>query len=622
MNTTPGTRGHSFESFNARFLTAEEVAQTFIPPPQYKELLSVGHSVLFGPRGSGKTTLLKMLQLRSLAAWRHASASSIRKSLGFHAVFLGTDVLWGSQLESICDRIADERRRDQVRRTSFRIHLSLALLKSLAEASDAEVIECEDLNHLAIKPESKAQRELAEVLAPIWGIDQGAASLLGLRHALRGQLTQLQISIDQMIEDPGTDVPNFARLHAIQPVISGIETINEVLSLGSRKWAILCDELEIAPTLIRNDLFSLLRSTSHDLLFKFSLFPYTSELEQATRADAPGSNNDFQPLNLSYPHKESAYPFCEELFRGMVSRAIPDFVGDPIDALGEGWFDGGRSSRKSSLNAYSVPHGKNYVRAQSLARKDPSFSRWLKKKSIVLRQLDGAPDAVQAQFRKGMPFILTREEFLTEDRAFRSRKASTLYTGAYSLFSFTEGNPRIFINLMKPLVEEVSAKGGTVAASDQARSLDATMHRYKASLSAIPTSGSGDIQSIMQLVDVVGTYLQREQLLHDFSPEPATTIIVDNVPPAILNLVGRAVNSGVFIPMPSERGADAKILSETTAVNGARLRLSYTLAPSYKLPLITGKSVQLSKILHERLAARKRKPELVNQYTLPFEVDE
>ncbi|MBB3987985.1 hypothetical protein GGQ68_004339 [Sagittula marina] len=615
-------RNRSFDSFNARFLTSEEVAATFIPPKQYNELLSVGHSVLFGPRGSGKTTLLKMLQLRSLASWRHQSATSVRRSLGFHSIFLGTDVLWGSQLEAICNRITDVHRSDQIRRTSFRIHLSLAVLKALEEASDDIVLQCPDLQHLAIQPTQQSQRSLANALASIWNIDGGATSILGLRHSLRRQLTQLQISIDKIIEDPSSDIPDFARLHPMQPVLLGIETINEALNLGSRKWAILCDELEIAPDLIRNDLFSLLRSTSHDVLFKFSLFPYTSDLEEVIKGDAPGSNNDFQPLNLSYPHKEAAYPFCEELFRGMVERVLPEHEGDPVSLLGEGWFDGGRSSRQSSLNAYSVPHGKNFLKAQSLARKDQSFTRWLKRKKIVLRQLDGAPEDSQAQFRKGMPFILTREEFLADDGSFRSRKASTLYTGAYSLFSFTEGNPRIFINLMKPLLEQIASNGGTVGATSQARSLDATMHRYKASLSAIPTTGYKDIQSIMQLVDVVGTYLQREQLVSDFSPEPPTTVIVDNVDGALINLVGRAVNSGVFILMPPERGADPKLISEKNALNGARLRLSYTLAPSYKLPLISGRTVPLSKIIHTRNAAKRRRPEMVGQFTLPFEVDE
>ena len=623
MNTMTAPQSRSFQAFNARFLSAEEVSKTFIPPPQYNSLVETNHSVLIGPRGSGKTTLLKMLQLRSLAFWNHPSASATRESIAFHSIFLGTDVLWGSQLEAGSRSISDDHKRAQVRRTSFRLHLSLAFLKSLADARDIQLVSTSELSRFFIDLSDEAETELAKKLSEIWLVTPTVYSLSGIRTAIRAQLSKLQIVIDDLIGDPTCTVPDFVKLHPVAPVINGVEETNEVVGQSSRRWAILCDELEIAPEMIRRDLFELLRSTSHNVIFKFSLFPHTSELDELNSANAPESGNDYQILDLSYPYKEAAYPFCKNLFDGMIEQASGPPADGPENVLGEGWFDGGRSSRRTTSSNLKPPHGKIFRRAVKLEKQDVGFRRWLRERGFRLREVAELEENVQAQFRKAIPFILTRAEFVSSKGNFRSRKASTIYTGPYSLFAISEGNPRIFINLMRPLITEYARKKGTVSESAQTASIDATIHRYKASLSAIPTVGKDDVQSIMQLVDVIGRFLQSDQLLEDFRPEPYSTIEVDDeVSKEILGLVGRAINAGVLIRMPEERGAGSNLENRSSELIGTRLRLAYTLSPTYKLPLtVAGQSVKLSTVLHTRTAARRRKPEALTQYRLPFTLE-
>ncbi len=623
MTTNIAPQARSFQAFNARFLSAEEVSKTFIPPPQYHSLVETNHSVLIGPRGSGKTTLLKMLQLRSLAYWKHPSASDVRDNIAFHSIFLGTDVLWGSQLEAGSKAISDSYKRAQVRRTSFRLHLSLAFLKSLADARDAQLLSSSDLSRFLIDMEDTAETALARTLAEIWLLEPSVYSLSGIRTALRAQLTRLQIIIDDLIGDPESVVPDFVKLHPVSPVISGLEETNEIIGQAGRKWAILCDELEIAPEMIRRDLFELLRSTSHSVIFKFSLFPHTTELDDLNAVNTPESGNDYQVLDLSYPYKEAAYPFCRDLFNGMIEQASGRQSDGPENVLGEGWFDGGRSSRRTTSSNLKAPNGKIYRRALKLEKQDAGFRRWLKDRGFRLNEVADLEENVQAQFRKAIPFILTRAEFVSSKGSFRSRKASTIYSGPFSLFAISEGNPRIFINLMRPLIYEYAEKGGTVSDASQTSSIDATIHRYKASLSAIPTVGKDDVQSIMQLVDVIGRFLQSDQLLEDFSPEPYSTIEVDSqVSAEIRGLVGRAINAGVFIRMPEERGAGPNPDNHSKSLVGTRLRLAYTLSPTYKLPLtVAGQSVNLSTVLHTRTAARRRKPEALTQYRLPFNAE-
>lgn len=622
MNQSQPLQSRSFEAFNARFLSAEEVSRTFVPPAQYFRLAETNHSVLFGPRGSGKTTLLKMLQIRSLAAWDHPKAKQIRNDLAFHSIFLGTDVLWGSQLESGSKAITDSHKRSQIRRTSFRLHLSLSFIKSLTDARDADFLNQNGLSRFYVDLDESTETALSRTLAEIWLVDLKVHSLAGLRSAIRTQLARLHIVIDDLITEPDSRVPDYVKLHPVSPVISGIEATNEFLGQEERRWAILCDELEIAPELIRRDLFELLRSTSHSVLFKFSLFPHASELEELKGPNSPNPGDDYQPLDLSYPYKESAYPFCIDLFNGMVEHASGTVVNSPEEVLGDGWFDGGRSSRRTKTSHLKSPNGQIFRRALRLEKQDAGFRRWLKDRGFRLKEVDDLEDEVQAPFRKAIPFILTRAEFILPDGTYRSKKATNLYSGTYSLFSISEGNPRIFINLMKPLISEFAKKPGTISVAIQTASIDATIHRYKASLSAIPTAGKDDIQSIMQLVDVIGRFLQSAQLLEEFSAEPPSTIEIDDgVSREILVLAGRAVNAGVLIRMPAERGSGAASERQSSDLIGTRVRLAYTLAPNYKLPLTAGRTVKLSTVLHTRTASRRRKPEELTQYRLPFAID-
>lgn len=607
----------AFEAFNARFLTSEEVARTFIPPPQYDRLVEGNHSVLLGPRGSGKTTLLKMIQLRALAAWKHEKASTIRKTISYHAIFLGTDVLWGSQLESRTKDIPDEEKRAQIRRTSFRLHLALAFLNALDECRDPVVADHPELSRFAYPLIGEPERTLARSLAQLWLIDPGTDNLLGVRIHLRTQLSYLLTLTSKLRRDPAYELPPFADLDPVGSLISAIDITNHVIGQPGRRWAILCDELEIAPDMVRRELFQLLRSTSHNIIFKFSLFPYSSELSTLAGPDMPISNHDYAPLDLYYGHREAAYNFCEAMLRGMVAEAGGPPFERPDQVLGEGWFDGGRVHRRAKTSPHEPPNGQFYMRAKRLAQIDPTFVQWLSRMRINLKEVHRLPESVQAPYRKALPYILTRSEFIRHDGKMRSRKSMGLYTGAYSLFSLTEANPRIFINLMRPLVREYADNQGTVSSETEATSAELTIHRFLSSLSAIPTSGHGDIRSILQLIKVIGDHFRNSQLIDRFSPEPANTFIVDEaVPEAIVDLIGRALNAGALVHMPAKSGDPVGELV------GTRLRLAYTLAPEYKLPLVSGRSINLSTILHLHSAARRRKPETVEHARLPFGLEE
>ena len=603
----------TFEAFNARFLSTSEVADSFVPPPQYNRLIEQNHSVLFGPRGSGKTTLLKMLQLSSLLCWQHEKGAEYRARLPFHAIFLGTDVLWGSQLESRTRAINSPEKSSQIRRTSFRLHLAIAFLNSINECRDPKLAECPELKRYAVDIRPEMEIELAEALASIWHLTPATNSLLGLRAAVQSELSELLTLVNRLRVNSMCELPDFVHMEPILSITQAIDIVNQIFQQPERRWAILCDELEIAPEMIRQELFQLLRSSVQSVVFKFSFFPYSSdvELSQLAGPNAPSAGNDYTPLDLTYGLRESAYSFCQSLLQGMVEKAGGPKDVAPEDVLGSGLFDGGRGNRSGVSSPYA-PGGELHRRIAHLHSVDPSFRRWISSSGFDIRTIGALDDAKQAPFRKARPFILTRSEFLGPG-GHRSRKSLSLYSGTYSMFSISEGNPRVFINLMRPLVAEYVARLGIVPAKMQAKSAEITIHRFKSSLSAIPSQKAGTIRSILHLIDIVGDYFTKAQLDEAFRPEPPVTFeIDDDVSPELLELVGRTLNAGAFVRVDNQHSAGV------SALRGARLRLAYTLSPEYKLPLATGREVALSHIMDALNASRRKDPNFLRQSRLPF----
>jgi hypothetical protein len=605
--------GRTFEAFNARFLSTSEVADSFVPPPQYDRLIEQNNCVLFGPRGSGKTTLLKMLQLSSLLSWQHENASDYRARLPFHAIFLGTDVLWGSQLESRTKAIKSPEKSSQIRRTSFRLHLAIAFLNAINECRDPQLAKCPELARYAVDITREMEIALSEAIASIWHLAPSTNSLLGLRAAVQAQLSDLLVLVNQLRVDSTFDLPEFVHMEPILSITQAIDIANQLFGQPERRWAILCDELEIAPEMIRHELFQLLRSSVQSVVFKFSFFPYSSdvELSQLVGPDSPSAGNDYTPLDLTYGLRKNAYSFCQSLLRGMIEKAGGPKDVAPEEVLGGGWFDGDRTSRGGGISPYA-PGGELYKRITRLHGVDASFRHWISSSGFDIRKISTLEDAKQAPFRKARPFILTRSEFLGP-RGHRSSKTLSLYSGTYSMFSISEGNPRVFINLMRPLVAEYVARQGIVPAKMQAKSAETTIHRFKSSLSAIPSQKAGPIKSILHLIEIVGDFFTKAQLDEGFKPEPPVTFRIDDqVSPELLELVGRTLNAGAFVRLDNPHSAGV------TALRGAELRLAYTLAPEYKLPLATGREVALSHIMNALSASRRKDPNFLRQSRLPF----
>ncbi len=605
-------RGPSpFESFNARALAPEQVAQTFVPPrEQYSLVVRRAHTMVIGPRGSGKTTLLKMLQRPALEAWQHDSAEEYRDRVDFAGVFVPTDISWSGQISSLGGQNSTPELSRLFGISAFSTHVLRALATAIGYELHSGRWQGNDDRESRI-----VESELASAIAEAWDLSLPIASIRGLRAALTSRLTELWrlASQEGLRGEPGRAerlaAIRFLHLDFLAASAEAIDVGEAIVGPYGGRWALLFDELELAPPTIRETLLRALRSTDDRFLFKLALSPYSEDVSFFRSAEGALEGHDYDIVSLTYGHKKEALPFCEELFKSLLRhRGVADTT--PAHVLGESEFESLAEHRRSTSTAYRAG-SPQFRRLKRLAANDATFRSYLESKEIQLDRLGEVEgDQRAAELRKIIGIVIIRDEFRLPDdrvvggRRIRTRKSRALYAGVPSLFEISEGNPRVLIGLFTTLLDQ--SHDGRFSSELQARELDRAISRYRALLRTIPLSASAakPTRGVLGLLDDIGQALFGRIVVDDFTPDPIGSFTIDShVDEAMLEALGKALNAGAIIYVPDERSQSDAVLG---SLRGRRFRLSYLVAPYYRLPLRLDRAVSLTQLL----APGRRQPEL------------
>lgn len=577
-----------FESFNARALTPTQVARGFVPPAAFSKLCKRRHSIIAGPRGSGKTTLLKMLQVSALRSWKHPDANKTRDQIDFTGVFIPTDRTWSEQLAAIRQGTLSAEQADALGIGAFTTQTLRALVSAVMERTSEDTgIAAPTFRYLKLEPD--AEITLCTRAGEAWRLDLVAPTLHGLRSSLTKRMMEIHeiastcafLTGDQ--RNAFIAKQSFLHLNFLSAVPFFLDVLEEVTGAKDEKWALLFDELELAPTSIRAILSQAIRSVDSRLLFKLSLAPFSKEFTES--ATAASETNDYQLIKLWYASKEEGYAFSRSLVQQVFqNRNMPS---DPVKVFGSTLGERPKNQKKEE-----------YVRAQSfrnLADRDPSFRKYLLSQGVSLDRISLPGESQQAAaLRKVVAIVAARETYMKGPEGLRSRKAMRLYCGIPALLAISEGNPRWLIGLVDALLDSASGQA-KVPLHVQDQELNRLISRFSAYLRTIPVSPLSDKSpaNVYALVDQIGSALTREILGKEFNPDPVGTFTVDShTSPDRLAALELAVYSGAVVFVPESENEIA-----TGSLRGKRFRLSYLLAPKYKLPLVLLRSKSLDALL-------------------------
>jgi hypothetical protein len=604
----------AFNAFNAKYLAPEEVAASFIPPPQYDTLTDNGHTMLVGPRGAGKTTLLVMLGTRALSAWQHPRADEVRAKVRFTGVHISTDLAWRGQVDATMPPMVDVKMLRGVGLQAFTTHVLHAVATTAHERVHPVSPTGEEFRR-ADRIDEAAEAAIAEATARAWGLDGPIGSFLALKEAMTDRSADLAGWLQAVREAALSETkppppPPIKNLEYASAALVLIERFNAAAAEEDARWALMFDELELAPETIRSALVRAMRGSSKLLLYKLSLAPHSEHGPELESVLAASVGNDYRSTHLSYPYKTHGYQFCRALLANKLGVPLEHldeenvFGRSPFDTTAEAWAESG--------SAYALDSPKlDLLREQ--ADNDPSFGAYLGRRSTNLDDPEPA-DAEDrpSKLRKLSAIALVRREFRTteaqrerfnrEERTRAQRTVPTLYSGATSLYAIVEGNPRWFMNLIDPLVDEYRREGRRVERRVQSDGVARTIRRFRAVLKALPLPPR-ELQirptGLLPILDLIGDYFYTQLVLDNFNPDPPGSFRIDDkVSERDHWQLSVALNAGAIVHIPDEDDEADPLKS----LRGRRFRLAHLLAPDYRISLNTGRPLNLSTIL-ERQAA-------------------
>lgn len=597
-----------FDAFNARFLEPERVGKSFIFTRQFEEVARHQHTLIIGPRGSGKTTYLKMLTRPALSNWAELRHHRFAQSISYHTIYIPSDFSWYPEFRLPFSAPLSIEVDHLLTTALFRSHVLLAVCDTVQHMARPNDRAMKYFHQLDVKLSRSDWDQVAERLAFSWDVAPPFGGIAGLRLAIERNIQTIQ----RIMVSSALTPRSAASLMEQWPLLSrffydDLRSFADALADATQSNQFYCvcfDEVEIAPVPVRAQIVQSARSFDQRFLVKISSSPFDeADPGQATSVGSM-TGHDYHQVMLTQMGSPEVMRFSKRLFTALCQEIGINNV-SPEEMLGSSVFAPEMSvavSQPRVLHNGYAPAGKHWRRFKNLEKKDPSFKEYITRNKIDIDRIDEMPEQRRAALvRKVIAPVVVREAFLSDSSIrsgrIRSRKAiPDLYTGARTIFTLCEGNPRWLIGLLRPLIEHYAAHPTAVPTHVQAHHIERTLQQYLSLISTIKaTTHASGVTSAIKLIQQIGEYFRKETLVADFNPDPVGSFILDAmVSQEIEDLVGRALNQGAFVLMPRKNQAVSR-----GVIRGQRLRLTHLLSPFFQLAIVAGRPIDLSRVISE-----------------------
>ncbi|CAH0231331.1 hypothetical protein SRABI98_02753 [Microbacterium sp. Bi98] len=567
---------NGLDAFNAKRMTADQVAGSFVVPAEFDRLSGNDHVYVIGPRGSGKTTLLRMLTGETLRAWEGSEAEAARRRIDYTSIFVPADELWASQASSGNIRVA------------FAGQLLLAAIDAMTYRVSGNLGV-----HLPASLSLSSEIALTNHFARLWGLGEVLGGFKGLQAGLELLLLELP---RQDLGDHALAAPDSLRL-----LVPALEAFNREVEQRGHRWALLLDEMELAPPAVHAMVTRFVRGGPPILTLKISMSPFDRFMQIYGEEALPAPGNDFDTIYLSGRPVRELRAFTNGLWRSALkarglqhrelSAALDDRAPTPRD----------RPAADRS--------GVGFVR--SMANRDPELRQWLRRRQVNLSDASSMSYSERsATIRKITPLLVYRDALLNfrdGQPVKRSRKKSfEPFTGANAIATILEGNPRWIKSAFAQMLERYDARTQSISAGFQLDSLTSVADRFEALLRVLPTrQGDGEAMAPLQLVDTIARYL-RDRNLGPFTADAPNSFVVDHgTPDEVRRALLLCLYAGAIVHLRS-RNSPAVLSSFTNE----RFRLTYLLSvrDGKELPLRLGKDVRLTSVLEVPRSRLRSRP--------------
>ena len=582
--------------YNAKRLDNQQLAERFVMPIQFEVAAKDAHTIMLGPRGSGKTTMLRMLQPSAIQFYNKVAPFRLRISLSYTGIFIGVDNKYYGKIQSKSGALSKRQTAERLSKAAYSTQCYISIIQHMYEESKSAFYWN---NGLEVSYQWSIAKEKAfiETFRRIFEVTYDCFSFRSALEALRNRSSLLSRYYNRLASEimQESELPEWVDDDPIAKIIELLQLFNDAIKKPERKWALLLDELELAPESITNSFIHSMRGADRRLLIKMTLSPSDLHTHISLTQDLPMPGNDYDTVSLTMPDDKSKQQFCDELWTKLI-------IGTKFSNL----------NLKSILGSGVLDHPTEFLyKNKHSVKNDSSFYSYLLDKFPNFLNSKKPPKKVSNEVvRKLSPIYVYRTVFQKGHSRTGSRSRKTLaltYTGYKSLITMTEGNPRWFYLFAGAILQELRENDlqgqlwqkAVIDQIRQAQIIDTICRRIAYRFQYIPQAAPYRSDSPYNLLDLIQELSKaiKQQFIAPFQfIDIINTFKISNNDEHLYPLLRQGLQSGCLVQVVSRRDElDGTQIFKS--LNNQTLRLSYILAPIYGLPLRTGNSRTLKHYL-------------------------
>lgn len=425
-----------FKDSQARNFSNQKLIAEFCPTNTYWDLFNDQHEILIGTRGSGKTILLRMMQYSLLKQLKDPRAKVLIEEKKYVSLYVPTNIEF---LRSV--NPSETSSSNKVR--FFQFGFNCLLVQSLITELKSFILDIDESRFQQAFVESC----ICEIICMMWF--EGKKTL--------DTLDDVSFAVDNMYhnfnfynqESDFEETPPVFINSIGKPIQSISKHIFKILNMGIEPiWLVCIDEAEFLDIPHQICINSLFRAYSQGIVIKMATLPF----KHITRDTfikgelAEPDGNDFNYRNIEFdPDGEDFERLTNSLCQSRMSKIIGDntkriTLSDFLGIVGNDKLIDYYKKEIGAHNIDRVQIERELIEQFSERRRGSAYNKGVGSK-LNRKQV----------YDKFAPIFFIREMYKLNKQGNRT---PGFYAGAPMVRKVSEGNPRIFIQIMNQLFEK------------------------------------------------------------------------------------------------------------------------------------------------------------------------
>ena len=425
------TGSNPFSDNQARNFSDIKVISEFYPISKFWTLFNDQHEILLGTRGSGKTFLLKMMRYSMLKKIEDPKAQKLVADKEFIAIYVPMHLEFVAPFN---DPNLSEDEQITFFQFGFNCKLAEALITELNSILD-------DIQ----EPVERAKKMVAlvEYLDRTWFGDQ--KSEIYDFCALSNKIIEMYYSVDWNDADL-SKLPTVFKRQICAPLLATKLVIKQLLNLKrDPTWIVCIDEAEFLNKTLQRCINNVFRSDSNRIALKVATLPYyhkTLETLVTNVSVADGNDFSFRVVDLDC-NSEDFIALTNKLCSHRLKKLVKDELNCPdLESFL------GKVGNDDQIDYYRQELGDEEAKREIIENKIVENFAPKRKENAI--------------YDKYAPILFVREMYnLTRKGHYKPG----WYAGAQNIRKLSQGNPRIYIQIMNDLFEK--ARRTTLSAKAQ-----------------------------------------------------------------------------------------------------------------------------------------------------------